>query len=66
MSNDSAKCPSCGGQLSAQEKSCPHCGRWMAARGIAFYTFWTALSLVGVALIAYIFYGAFLVMNRML
>jgi hypothetical protein len=66
MSSDSMKCPGCGSQSGSQEKCCPNCGRWMAARGFAFYFFWTALALIVTALIACIFHYAFLVVNRML
>jgi hypothetical protein len=66
MDDDSAKCPGCGGPLNPQKACCPHCGRWMCARGFAFYTFWAVLSLIVAALIASIFHTAFLVVNRML
>jgi hypothetical protein len=66
MNDDSAKCPGCGGQLDLQGKCCPHCGRWMAARGFAFYIFWTALALTVLALIADIFRCAFVMVTRML
>ena len=38
----------------------------MAVRGISFYTFWIALSLIVIVLISYIFYAGFLMLNRML
>ena len=66
MDDNPTKCPACGGELGAQKKCCPHCGRWLCARGFAFYTFWTVLSLVVAAVIASIFHTAFLVLNRML
>ena len=42
------------------------CGRWPGARGISFYVFWTALSLVVVVLLAVMFHVAFQMVNRML
>jgi hypothetical protein len=66
MSDESIKCPGCGWQVGLNEKKCPHCGRWMATRGISFYVFWVALSLVVVALMARIFYMGFTMLNKML
>jgi len=48
------------------KQRCPHCGRPMGERGFFFYAFWVGLSLVVVALVADIFYTAFLILNRML
>jgi predicted amidophosphoribosyltransferase len=59
-------CPSCRGEIGPSVKRCPHCGRPMGRRGFFFYTFWAGLSLVVAALIAWIFYVGFLLLNRML
>ena len=45
---------------------CPHCGRWMAVRGISFYAFWAGLSLIVIVLVGYIFHTGFVMLNRML
>jgi len=66
MSDEPAKCPDCGGEIILQEKKCPHCGRWPGARGISFYVFWGALTLVVVALLAFMFHTVFQTVNRML
>jgi hypothetical protein len=66
MNDGLGKCPACGGQTDAKKNCCPHCGRWQMVRGISFYTFWTGLSLVVVALAADFFYAGFVVINRML
>jgi hypothetical protein len=59
-------CPGCGGEIESAKRCCPHCGRPMGRRGFFFYAFWAGLSLIVVALIAWIFYTGFLMMNRML
>jgi predicted amidophosphoribosyltransferase len=64
--SDAACCPACRGEIRLSVKRCPHCGRPMGRRGLFFYTFWVALSLVVAALIAFIFYVGFLLLNRML
>jgi hypothetical protein len=66
MSDDSVKCPGCGGQIGLKEKKCPYCGRWMAARGISFYAFWFVLSFVVIALLGCIFHTGFVMLNKML
>jgi hypothetical protein len=66
MSDESVKCPCCGGQVGLKEKKCPHCGRWMAARGISFYLFWVVLSLVVIALVGCILYTGFVMLTKML
>jgi uncharacterized OB-fold protein len=66
MSDEAVKCPSCGGEIVLPGKKCPRCGRWPGARGISFYVFWTALSLVVVVLLAVMFHVAFQMVNRML
>jgi hypothetical protein len=66
MSGESVNCPGCGGQIFLKERKCPHCGRWMAVRGISFYAFWAVLSLVVVVLVGCIFHAGFVMLNRML
>jgi hypothetical protein len=49
------------------EKRCPHCGRPAAkSHGFFYHAFWAALSLIVAALIGYIFYVGFQMLNRML
>jgi len=66
MSDETVKCPGCGGEMDLPGKTCPHCGRWPGVRGITFYVFWTALLLVVVALLACMSHIAFQMVNRML
>jgi hypothetical protein len=66
MSDESIKCLGCGGEINLKEHKCPHCGRWMAVRGISFYAFWVALSFVVFALVGYIFHAGFVMLTRML
>jgi hypothetical protein len=66
VNDESFRCPGCGGQIGLQEKKCPLCGRWMAARGISFYVFWIALSLLVAVLLAQIFHTGFTMLNKML
>jgi predicted amidophosphoribosyltransferase len=62
-----ACCPSCGGSFGLNEKRCPHCGRPAAkSHGFFYHAFWAALSLIVAALIGYIFYVGFQMLNRML
>ncbi|MGA3268945.1 MAG: zinc-ribbon domain-containing protein [Verrucomicrobiota bacterium] len=61
-----ANCPSCSAEIEPRAKRCPQCGRPMGRRGFFFYAFWFALSLVTIALLAQMFYCAFLMLNRML
>ena len=64
---DTTKCPGCGGPVGVNEKCCPHCGRPDAkSHGFVYYVFWVALSLIVAALIGYIFYVGFQMLNRML
>jgi hypothetical protein len=63
---DTIQCPACRGEIRSSVKPCPHCGRPMGRRGLFFYTFWSGLSLVVLALITCIFYVGFLLLNRML
>jgi len=64
---DTTKCPGCGGPVALNEKRCSHCGRPAAkSHGFFYYAFWVALSLIVTALIGYIFYVGFLLLNRML
>jgi ribosomal protein L37E len=61
------ECRGCGGPFGLNEKRCPHCGRPAAtAHGFFYHAFWVALSLLVVALIGYIFYVGFQMLNRML
>ncbi len=49
------------------EKRCPHCGRPAAkSQGFFYRAFWVALSLIVAALIGYMFYVGFQMLNRML
>jgi hypothetical protein len=59
-------CPSCRQEMALAETRCPQCGRPMGERGLFFYAFWVALSLVVLSLIGCIFYTGFVVVNRML
>ena len=64
---DTTKCPGCGGPVGVNEKCCPHCGRPAAkSPGFFYHAFWVALSLIVAALIGYIFYVGFQLLNRML
>jgi predicted amidophosphoribosyltransferase len=64
---DAACCPGCGGPVGLNEKHCPHCGRPAAkSHEFFYYAFWVALSLIVAALIGYIFYVGFQMLNRML
>jgi len=64
---DTIKCPGCGGSVGLHEKRCPHCGRPAAkSHGLVCRAFWIALSLIVAALIGYIFYVGFQMLNRML
>jgi hypothetical protein len=64
---DTTKCPGCGGPVGLKEKRCPHCGRPTAqSHGFLYHAFWVALSLIVAALIGYIFYVGFQMLNRML
>jgi len=66
MSAEIIQCPSCKAQFGLQEKCCPNCGRWTAARGFTFYFFWIALSLVVIALVGDILHSGFVMLTRML
>jgi predicted amidophosphoribosyltransferase len=60
-------CPGCGGPVGPDEKRCPHCGRPAAkSHGFFYRAFWVALSLLVAALIGYIFYVGFQMLNRLL
>ena len=64
---DTTKCPGCGGPVGVNEKRCSHCGRPAAkSHGFFYHAFWVALSLMVAALIGYIFYVGFQMLNRML
>jgi predicted amidophosphoribosyltransferase len=64
---DTTKCPGCGGSVGLNEKCCPHCGRPAAkSHGFFYHAFWVALPLIVAALIGYIFYVGFQMLNRML
>jgi predicted amidophosphoribosyltransferase len=64
---DAVCCPGCGGPVGLNEKRCPHCGRPAAkSHGFFYRAFWIALSLIVAALIGYIFYVGFQMVNRML
>jgi hypothetical protein len=66
-SADTIQCPACRGEIRSSVKRCPHCGRPAArSRGFFYYAFWVALSLMVTALIGYIFYVGFQMLNRML
>jgi predicted amidophosphoribosyltransferase len=64
---DTTECPGCGGLVGLDEKCCPHCGRPAAkSHGFFYHAFWVALALMVAALIGYIFYVGFQMLNRML
>jgi hypothetical protein len=64
---DAADCPGCGGPVGLNEKCCSQCGRPAAkSHGFVYYGFWAALSLIVAALMGYIFYVGFQMLNRML
>jgi predicted amidophosphoribosyltransferase len=64
---DTTNCPGCGGPVGLKEKRCPHCGRPAAkTHGFFYHACWVALSLLVAALIGYIFYVGFQLVNRML
>ena len=64
---DTTKCPGCSGLVGLNEKRCPHCGRPTAkSHGFFYHAFWAALSLLVMALIGYVFYVGFQMLNRML
>jgi len=66
MDDESIKCPGCGGEFGLKEKKCPHCGRWLGARGISFYFFFGVLAVVVAGLIAYFVHCGFVMLTRML
>jgi endogenous inhibitor of DNA gyrase (YacG/DUF329 family) len=64
---NTTKCPGCGGLVGLDERRCPHCGRPAAkSHGFFYYAFWVVLSLLVAALIGYIFWVGFQMLNRML